>query len=164
MTQTKARGFTLIEVLVALVGLALMAGLSWRGLDSMVRARDASQQRIDEVAVVQTALAQWRTDLDAATRGIANLSGWAWNARGEVDNDLYAGVLRPHRKVSVAGAGLASRIFVTIGSSALNRKYPILRVTERCTRVDSFHAASNSALPRSNRTKLPAGDGDTRLG
>ena len=63
----QAGGFTLVEVLVALVGLALMAGLSWRGLDSMMRTRDASQQRVDEVAVLQTALAQWRTDLDAAT-------------------------------------------------------------------------------------------------
>ena len=65
MRPLQARGFTLVEVLVALVGLALMAGLSWRGLDSMMRTRDASQQRVDEVAVLQTALAQWRTDLDA---------------------------------------------------------------------------------------------------
>jgi general secretion pathway protein J len=83
MTQAKTRGFTLIEVLVALVGLALMAGLSWRGLDSMVRARDASQQRIDEVAVVQTALAQWRTDLDAATHlpGMTGTQGIDWDGR-----------------------------------------------------------------------------------
>jgi general secretion pathway protein J len=72
MNPRKARGFTLIEVLVALVGLALMAGLSWRGLDGMVRAREASQTRVDDVAVVQTALAQWRADLDAAT----TLPGW----------------------------------------------------------------------------------------
>lgn len=73
MTTRALRGFTLVEVLVALVGLALMAGLSWRGLDSMVRTRDASQARVDEVAVVQTTLAQWRTDLDAAT----TLPGWS---------------------------------------------------------------------------------------
>lgn len=72
MTRQHVRGFTLIEVLVALVGLALMAGLSWRGLDGMMRARDASQTHIDEVAVVQTVLTQWRTDLDAAT----SLPGW----------------------------------------------------------------------------------------
>lgn len=72
MSTRKARGFTLIEVLVALVGLALMAGLSWRGLDGMMRAREASQFRVDEVAVVQTALAQWRADLDATT----TLPGW----------------------------------------------------------------------------------------
>ena len=83
MTHAKARGFTLIEVLVALVGLALMAGLSWRGLDSMMRTRDASQQRVDEVAVLQTALAQWRTDLDAATPlpGVTGAQGVDWDGR-----------------------------------------------------------------------------------
>ena len=77
MTQ---RGFTLIEVLVALVGLALMAGLSWRGLDSMMRTRDASQQRVDEVAVLQTALAQWRTDLDAVV-SLAGTPALDWDGR-----------------------------------------------------------------------------------
>lgn len=83
MRPLQARGFTLVEVLVALVGLALMAGLSWRGLDSMMRTRDASQQRVDEVAVLQTALAQWRTDLDAATLlpGASDAQGVDWDGR-----------------------------------------------------------------------------------
>ena len=36
---------------------------------------------------------------------MARLSSWAYSAHGEVDNDLYGGVLRPHRKVRVRGVG-----------------------------------------------------------
>ena len=59
------KGFTLIEVLVAIGILALMAVLSWRGLDGMTRSQALTQQRTDEVQTLQTGLAQWSADLDA---------------------------------------------------------------------------------------------------
>lgn len=44
-------------------------------------------------------------DLDAATAAAVNHSTWAYTASAEVTADSYAGVLLPHRVVSVAGAG-----------------------------------------------------------
>jgi len=97
------QGFTLIEVLVALVAMALMAGLGWRGLDGLLRAREASLSRVDQVAVMQTALAQWQADLDTALSvpGTQGLPGLSWDGR----------VLRILRRASVpdptgADAGL----------------------------------------------------------
>lgn len=58
-------GFTLIELLVALSLMALMAVLSWRGLDGMTRAETGMRQHADEVLTLQAALAQWGADLDA---------------------------------------------------------------------------------------------------
>ena len=58
------RGFTLIEVLIALVVMSIMAVLTWQGIDGMARATKQHRDRADEVASIQTALAQWRTDLD----------------------------------------------------------------------------------------------------
>ena len=58
-------GFTLIELLVAISVMALIAVLSWRGLDGMVRAQETTRQRADEMLVLQAALGQWGTDLDA---------------------------------------------------------------------------------------------------
>jgi phage protein D len=46
-----------------------------------------------------------QSDVDAATAGVANMSAWAYSARGEVDNDLYPAVLRPYRKLHVRGVG-----------------------------------------------------------
>ncbi len=58
-------GFTLIEVLVALSIMALMAVLTWRGIDGMARAQAATARYSDEVLTLQGALAQWRADFDA---------------------------------------------------------------------------------------------------
>ncbi|MEN3295328.1 MAG: ral secretion pathway protein, partial [Burkholderiales bacterium] len=39
--MTNKRGFTLVELLIAISVLAMVAVLGWRGLDSIVRARVA---------------------------------------------------------------------------------------------------------------------------
>lgn len=60
----RMRGFTLIEVLVALVLMAVMSAMAWRGLDAMLRSREVTQESIERSATLQTALAQWEQDLD----------------------------------------------------------------------------------------------------
>lgn len=75
-----ARGFTLVELLVALFVLALMAVLSWRGLDAMVRTQAQTQERSQQVQVVQIALAQWTTDLDALVQ-LPQAAALDWNGR-----------------------------------------------------------------------------------
>ncbi len=58
-------GFTLIELLVAIALMAILAIMSWRGIDGMVRAQEQTRQRADEMLVIQSALGQWGADLDA---------------------------------------------------------------------------------------------------
>ena len=60
----KPRGFTLIEVLVALSIMAVIAVLTWRGIDGMARAQESTRAYTDDVLALQAGLAQWRTDLD----------------------------------------------------------------------------------------------------
>jgi prepilin-type N-terminal cleavage/methylation domain-containing protein len=64
MPSRRAHGFTLVEVLVALVVMSIMALLSWQGIDGMARANNQHRARADDVAAIQTTLLQWRTDLD----------------------------------------------------------------------------------------------------
>jgi len=61
----RQRGFTLVEVLVALTIMAVLTGLAWRGIDGMLRARDGSQQAVERAARLNTILAQWQQDLAA---------------------------------------------------------------------------------------------------
>ena len=59
----KARGFTLVEVLVAMVIMAIMAVMAWQGVDGIVRTRNASQQRLATTLRLNTVIAQWDQDL-----------------------------------------------------------------------------------------------------
>ena len=61
----RTRGFTLIERLVAIAALALLAVMSWRGIDGMARAQAQPRERADAVLTLQGTLAQWSSDLDA---------------------------------------------------------------------------------------------------
>lgn len=65
------RGFTLVEVLVALVVMAIGAGLAWQGLDGMLRAREGSKAALDRTLRVNTIVVQWEQDL-AALRDVAS--------------------------------------------------------------------------------------------
>jgi general secretion pathway protein J len=73
-------GFTLVELLVALGILALVAILSWRGLDGMVRAQAMTQHRSDQVVTLQSALAQWTTDLEALVQ-VSTLRPLDWDGQ-----------------------------------------------------------------------------------
>jgi general secretion pathway protein J len=64
-SRRPSRGFTLVEVLVALVVMATMAGMAWRGIDALVRSREIAQVRLAQTARLQTVLAQWEVDLRA---------------------------------------------------------------------------------------------------
>jgi general secretion pathway protein J len=66
MTRRYRRGgFTLIEVLVALVVMAILASLAWQGLDGVLRARDGGREAIDRTVRLATVLTQWEQDLQA---------------------------------------------------------------------------------------------------
>ena len=78
--QAASRGFTLIELLVAIGVMALMAGLTWRGLDGMTRAQDQVQARADKLLTLQAGLAQWTSDLDAIQQ-LPGFEGVDWDGR-----------------------------------------------------------------------------------
>jgi general secretion pathway protein J len=78
----KQRGFTLIELLIAITLMAVLAGLSWRGLDSLMRSRDITQEQVEKTAVLQTVMAQWQADLNAV-QPVPSISdaGVMWDGR-----------------------------------------------------------------------------------
>ena len=59
------RGFTLIELMVGIAVMAMLALMSWQGLDGMMRVQTYNRERGDAVQTLQTTLAQWGADLDA---------------------------------------------------------------------------------------------------
>ena len=117
--KTQNRGFTLIELLVAITIMALLAVLSWRGLDGMARAQAQTSQRADEVLTLQAGLAQWKVDLDALTQ-TPYASSLDWDGR----------VLRLTRRTAPIGDGLVVVAWTRrsdAGGQWLRWQSPVLR-------------------------------------
>ena len=60
--MNRCRGFTLVELLVAISILAIVAVLGWRGLDSIIRARTSLNDDLAETRGLQLAFAQMQSD------------------------------------------------------------------------------------------------------
>lgn len=60
-----ARGFTLVEVLVALLILSIMAAMAWAGVDSLLRSREVAERHLASALRVQATLAQFEADMSA---------------------------------------------------------------------------------------------------
>jgi general secretion pathway protein J len=58
-------GFTLVEVLVALMIMAVLAGLAWQGIDGITRTRTRTEERMEQTLRINTVLQQWEQDLQA---------------------------------------------------------------------------------------------------
>lgn len=61
--RRSAHGFTLVELLVALLVMAVLTVMAWRGVDGIVRARDLADAQLQRSLRLNTAIAQWDRDL-----------------------------------------------------------------------------------------------------
>jgi general secretion pathway protein J len=64
MHRRRMRGFTLVELLVAISILAIVAVLGWRGLDGIVRSRMALTAQMETTRGMQLAFAQMQSDCE----------------------------------------------------------------------------------------------------
>jgi general secretion pathway protein J len=61
----RGRGFTLVEVLVALLIMAVMAAMGWQGVSGMVRARDIGAAASERTLRLSAVIGQWDSDIAA---------------------------------------------------------------------------------------------------
>jgi general secretion pathway protein J len=59
----QARGFTLVEVLVALAIMAVLAAMSFRGIDALAHARDGAQGATDRTLKLNSGMSQFEYDV-----------------------------------------------------------------------------------------------------
>jgi general secretion pathway protein J len=59
----KARGFTLLELLVAISVLSVVSIIAWRGLDSLVATRERLEPEVDQTRAMLVAFGQLERDL-----------------------------------------------------------------------------------------------------
>jgi general secretion pathway protein J len=63
MRLRRSRGFTILELLVAVALLAVLALLSWRGMGSVIAGRDSIVERSDELRALTVVMSQMEEDL-----------------------------------------------------------------------------------------------------
>jgi general secretion pathway protein J len=59
----RAAGFTLVEVMVALLIMAVLAGLAFRGMEALVHAKDAALSSTDRTLKLNTGMSQFEYDV-----------------------------------------------------------------------------------------------------
>jgi general secretion pathway protein J len=64
LSSSRRRGFTLVELLVAISILGMVAVLGWRGLDGIVRARANLTEQMEVTRGMQLAFAQMQSDCE----------------------------------------------------------------------------------------------------
>ena len=103
----KAGGFTLVEVLVAMVVMAIMSLMAWQGVDGIARTRESNQIRLEQMLRLETVIEQWDQDLAALqeTTAVPTLSCDGQSVRlirrAEGGLQVVAWSLRPDRQSSV---------------------------------------------------------------
>src|SRR6202166_718216 len=96
-----ARGFTLIEMLVAIAILAVIAVLSWRGLDQIMRGRTTITNAMEDERVVAQLFDQMRIDArQAATDDEAGQAAVAIGGNSvQIVRGVYAAGVPPRLQV-----------------------------------------------------------------
>ncbi len=62
-SRRAARGFTLIEVVVALVVMAVMSVMAWRAVSALTTSRERNEAAMERAETLQTLMRQWELDL-----------------------------------------------------------------------------------------------------
>ena len=81
LKRAAGRGFTLVEVLVALLIMAIVSALAWRGMDTMLVSRDTTRATLERTARLHTVMTQWQQDLGALFDSTALPSALAFDGQ-----------------------------------------------------------------------------------
>ena len=124
------RGFTLLELLVAITVLSIVSMIAWRGLDSLVATRERLEPEVDDVRSLLTAFGQMERDLT------------------QVTNPAFLGLTTSPLNIGVADGGQVIEL-ARVASP----------VADRATEVQTvFYRVVDGTLVRQATPPLPAFD------
>jgi general secretion pathway protein J len=115
------RGFTLLELLIAISVLSLVSIIAWRGLDTLVTTRERLTPEGDEVRALLTAFGQLERDLAQVTSpALFGLTATPVNVRLATDGQVLE-ILRI-APPDEGGATAVQRVFYRVDDGTLLRQ------------------------------------------
>ena len=130
MNQRLSRGFTLLELLVAITVLSIVSMIAWRGLDSLVATRERLEPEVDDIRSLLTTFGQMERDLT------------------QVTNPVFLGLAFSPLNIGVADGGQVIEL-ARVASP----------VADRATEVQTvFYRVVDGSLVRQATPPLPAFD------
>ena len=125
-----SRGFTLLELLVAITVLSIVSMIAWRGLDSLVATRERLEPEVDDVRSLLTTFGQMERDLT------------------QITNPTFLGLTTSPLNIGVADGGQVIEL-ARVASP----------VADRATEVQTvFYRVVDGSLVRQATPPLPAFD------
>lgn len=185
-TAAAARGFTLVEVLTALLILSLLALMSYRGLGAVLDARDHVRQETEKWQRVAAFFARFKRDVELGSpRPVRSAGGTAPAWRGEAASESDAR-LEFSRFASNEALDAARRVGyrlndrkeielwlwpgLDVASDTLPARYPVLAgvasfelqyLDPRLAWVNAWPtAAADPPLPRAVRVRIVLASGE----
>lgn len=123
-----ARGFTLLELLVAITVLSIVSVIAWRGLDTLVTTRDRLEPEVDETRAMLVAFGQMERDLS------------------QVVNPAFLGLMTPPLNVRPADGAMMIEI-ARVAAPAPDRPTEVQTV---------YYRVIDNTLVRQSTPALPA--------
>ncbi|HUD25724.1 MAG TPA: type II secretion system protein GspJ [Burkholderiaceae bacterium] len=120
----RGRGFTLVELLVAIWIMALVAVISWRGLSSLVATRERLGPEADEVRAMLIGFGQMERDLaQAANPVLASLPGPPMRVQ-TVDGMLSMQILRFSEPLPDGSSELQQVTYTVVDGALVRQSSP----------------------------------------
>jgi general secretion pathway protein J len=123
-----ARGFTLLELLVAITVLSIVSVIAWRGLDTLVTTRDRLEPEVDETRAMLVAFGQMERDLS------------------QVVNPAFLGLMTPPLNVRPADGAMMLEV-ARVAAPAPDRPTEVQTV---------YYRVIDNTLVRQSTPALPA--------
>jgi general secretion pathway protein J len=126
-TASAARGFTLVELLVAIWILAVVAIIAWRGLSALVATRDRLAPETDEVRAMLAGFGQMERDLaQAANPALVSLAEPAVRLQ-IIDGVQTLQILRFSEPLADGASAVQQITYAVIDGALMRQSSPAVR-------------------------------------